>query len=545
MKPLRGCVNWLRLIFAGDLTKQWVAVPTEPVVDLDNGTLCGVGPGDPVQRLSWLGRCDQTFLSFTGPWWAPGLRRILVYRDRGLATWFHGDFLIDGLKFNFETAEDETDEGWLPYRGPFERQGHKMRLVPGMREQDVRRFLGPPACEVEGLLMFEAVGHSLLVKCDDDFGLLGLSLHFNDSPNPTRTLIRDNSIDLIADLDEGTLSGVGIGERHHRLEFLGPATDSCSFPNNLHYLLLRRFVPVFRSCLDALSPKAWHYEYGHLGIEIQCNGDGSVESMHVVVQRKAEFPGAIIINGNRYEAHELQTQAAIEAALGLPEASTEGEPDPFFGATRTYRHGRVRVDVESDEDGRPLKIGWSRANGLLPNPTKLWKRAPAMLKRVADWDDCSVFGVRLGDSMERLEVLGPANEVCEGFAPREKNCDLPYVLHSIDTREFDFLKDSLRVICGHDNKILAFRIYVSADGLFYPVWSGSLLRNGAPLPFLFKYDKRQVEKVFGRPDRILRTRADGYRGGMSFVYRGDTADRLVSFDRKGQTATILFALKST
>ena len=32
---------------------------------------------------------------------------------------------------------------------------------------------------------------------------------------------------------------------------------------------------------------------------------------------------------------------------------------------------------------------------------------------------------------------------------------------------------------------------------------------------------------------------------MTCVYRGDTADRLVSFDRRGQAATILFALKIT
>jgi hypothetical protein len=97
------------------------------VIDLDRHQLSGVGIGDPVERLSFLG---------------PAVVGVgFEFREKGVIV---SPTSVDQLWEFSAILTPVGREHVLPFAGSFQFRGNRLALTPSTREADLLRLFGPP-----------------------------------------------------------------------------------------------------------------------------------------------------------------------------------------------------------------------------------------------------------------------------------------------------------------------------------------------------------------------------------------------------------------
>jgi hypothetical protein len=141
-------------------------------------------------------------------------------------------------------------------------------------------------------------------------------------PNPTRRWQFDPSVPLVLDLDQHTLSGVGIGAPLERLSFLGKG--------------------IARGSID----------FPALGLAVS-EADGRIHELIVYFGHPAEpdggkFAGIVRHRGQTLELSAAATEPWLRARLGEPYWRDEDSQEAIL----FYEHGRHEWQVEFADDGR-------------------------------------------------------------------------------------------------------------------------------------------------------------------------------------------------
>jgi len=177
-------------------------------------------------------------------------------------------------------------------------------------------------------------------------------------PNPTRRWQFDPSVPLVLDLDQHTLSGVGIGERVERLSSLGKG--------------------ISRDAIIAFPA---------LGLAVS-EADGLIHELIVYFGHSAEPDGGNFTGTSRYRGLPLDlsffvTEPWLRDRLGEPFWRDEDENEVIL----FYEHGQREWQVEFAADGS-LKC-WVICPPLLADEeqrraygvTKAWPQSPTASRR--------------------------------------------------------------------------------------------------------------------------------------------------------------------
>ncbi len=114
-----------------NVTAGWVRDPSlRLALDFSTGTLCGVGLGEPVERLSFLGPTDRK----------PKPGHDLEFLALGVSVGLSGD-RIDSYSVWWR---DDLEAGYQPYSGSVLLQGRHTSLGGTTQEPEILSNLGPP-----------------------------------------------------------------------------------------------------------------------------------------------------------------------------------------------------------------------------------------------------------------------------------------------------------------------------------------------------------------------------------------------------------------
>lgn len=145
-------------------TRDWAKdLPRELIVDLDKATLCGIGLGEPVDKLAFFGPCeDYNFGSMhvmcvdrdgieitdgTDIDAGPVYHHTLGYDSMGIAVFSNPERMLEFFSVTFIPDSDEPFT--KPYSGIFQYGGCNLKVADLSDAAGVRKTLGEPSREFD------------------------------------------------------------------------------------------------------------------------------------------------------------------------------------------------------------------------------------------------------------------------------------------------------------------------------------------------------------------------------------------------------------
>jgi hypothetical protein len=158
---------WQFLSGSRNPTRHWHADPARAItLDLDEHRLCGVGIGELMQTLAFLGPAA----SWSYEWEFPHLGITLLEADHGLAEF--------AVYFGRPTAFTRTSRQFRPFSGSIAYRGTSLELSAEHDESSVRSLFGEPywrdADEEETILFYEFASRAGEREWQIEFDAAGL-----------------------------------------------------------------------------------------------------------------------------------------------------------------------------------------------------------------------------------------------------------------------------------------------------------------------------------------------------------------------------------